>query len=573
MYMQLILISSQNNPKKRLKKYHNKNLSSTNITKSQENIKTSAYYQKLYSINPDSNLESKNNINKNEELKIKDKERKILLKKVFKKPNYPKPEFQFRKITNPKLPFSNKNKKSPEEIKEHLRLARPSKIFHTTVNIQWLRKKFPQSVINKSIYTLLPNNGKPVVPEDESEEDKKHRLMIEFLENMKNPVGKDKYIDINPKYFFSKRTWETVLKLKQIFLDFDADGNRRMELDEMQEMFESNKISASIHDLVDLFFKGKKFKPKEIMKLYLNFHQFINFALTKDQEFRDFMRNIKEKADKESGEKIKKTKTISSQIKSSTISESNEDNDNDENKNNKEEKGHYFPMNFKSLLDYFIDRGRQRESKNVINNAIKEMNEIINKNIKKIQKKKFVNNNNASGKRKSSIGGDKITGNRQRGNSNEGINFQDTSKLINIETKDATEKDNNEYTNEKLSYNINKENNQGKEKAMEINDKNKSMEEKDSIELSNISLVDNLNINEENYNIALNKNKRKMGKLLELKSEKIGNKNKEEERIKKVPKKLNFMNDNFNEEFMKYYDKFSDSWRKEVDKMLKKGSI
>ena len=94
------------------------------------------------------------------------------------------------------------------------------------------------------------------------------------------------------------------------------------------------------------------------MKLYLNFHQFINFALTKDQEFRDFMRNIKEKADKESGEKIKKTKTISSQIKRSTISESNEDNDNDENKNNKEEKGHYFPMNFKSLLDYFIDRGR-----------------------------------------------------------------------------------------------------------------------------------------------------------------------------------------------------------------------
>lgn len=160
--------------------------------------------------------------------------------------------------------------------------------------------------------------------------------------------------------------------------------------------------------------------------------------------------------------------------------------------------------------------------------------------------------------------------NRERGNSNEGINFQDTSKLINIETKDATEKDNNEYTNEKLSYNINKENNHEKEKAMEINDKNKSMEEKDSIELSNISLVDNLNINEENYNIALNKNKRKMGKLLELKSEKIGNKNKEEERIKKVPKKLNFMNDNFNEEFMKYYDKFSDSWRKEVDKMLKK---
>ena len=69
----------------------------------------------------------------------------------------------------------------------------------------------------------------------------------------------------------------------------------------------------------------------------------------------------------------------------------------------------------------------------------------------------------------------------------------------------------------------------------------------------------------------MNKNKKKMGKLLDLKSEKIGKKLNEEERIKKLPKKLNFINDNFNEEFMKYYDKFSDSWRKEVDKMLKKG--
>ena len=107
---------------------------------------------------------------------------------------------------------------------------------------------------------------------------------------------------------------------------------------------------------------------------------------------------------------------------------------------------------------------------------------------------------------------------------------------------------------------------------MEINNnQNESIEEKDSIELSNISLADNLNINEEIYNIAVNKNKKKMGKLLDLKSEKIGKKLNEEERIKKLPKKLNFINDNFNEEFMKYYDKFSDSWRKEVDKMLKKG--
>lgn len=162
--------------------------------------------------------------------------------------------------------------------------------------------------------------------------------------------------------------------------------------------------------------------------------------------------------------------------------------------------------------------------------------------------------------------------NKERGNSSEVNNFQDTSKLINIETKDATEKENNEYINEKWSSLLNIEKRKEKEKTLEINNnQNESIEEKDSIELSNISLADNLNINEEIYNIAVNKNKKKMGKLLDLKSEKIGKKLNEEERIKKLPKKLNFINDNFNEEFMKYYDKFSDSWRKEVDKMLKKG--
>ena len=161
-----------------------------------------------------------------------------------------------------------------------------------------------------------------------------------------------------------------------------------------------------------------------------------------------------------------------------------------------------------------------------------------------------------------------IIKNKERGNSLEINNFQDTSKLLNIETKDATEKENNECINEKWSINIDKM--KEKEKTMEMNDTNINIEEKESIELSNISLADNLNINEELYNVALNKNRKKLTNLLELKNEKTIKTN-EDEKNKKIPKKLNLKNDNFNEEFMKYYDKFSDSWRKEVDKMLKKG--
>ena len=198
--------------------------------------------------------------------------------------------------------------------------------------------------------------------------------MIEYLESLKGPIGREKYFNINPKYFFNRTTFETILKLKKIFLDFDADGNRRMELDEMLEMFESNKISANINDLVDLFFRGKKFKEKEVMKLYLNFHQFMNFALTRDQDFRQFMRNIKERADNK-----KKYKNKNGM--------SNEDIDSDN------EKDGYLPMSFKSLLDYFVDKGKERDSKTVINKAIEEMNEIINKT--KSNKNNTNNTNNS----------------------------------------------------------------------------------------------------------------------------------------------------------------------------------
>ena len=56
---------------------------------------------------------------------------------------------------------------------------------------------------------------------------------------------------------------------------------------------------------------------------------------------------------------------------------------------------------------------------------------------------------------------------------------------------------------------------------------------------------------------------------------KLCQKNNEDNKIKKTTKKVSFanqdlVNDNFNEEFLKYYDKFSDSWRKEVDKIFKK---
>ena len=53
----------------------------------------------------------------------------------------------------------------------------------------------------------------------------------------------------------------------------------------MVEMFNQNNISATMDELVTLFFKGKKFKSENIEKLFLNFYQFMMFFLNERTRF------------------------------------------------------------------------------------------------------------------------------------------------------------------------------------------------------------------------------------------------------------------------------------------------
>ena len=90
------------------------------------------------------------------------------------------------------------------------------------------------------------------------------------------------------------------------------------------------------------------------------------------------------------------------------------------------------------------------------------------------------------------------------------------------------------------------------------------------VDLENISLADNTNINEELYNNVLNNAKKNMKQLKRNKSGK-NIKTKDNLGILNFSSKVG--NNNFNDEFLKNYDYFSDSWRKEADKMLQRRCI
>ena len=307
-------------------------------------------YHKLYNISKSTDNSFKK---ENDRLRIKTKYQKQfeILKKVFKNPK--KSNIQnLTKLTKPQLPFSSRKEIDPETKKKKIISLSPSLKYHDIHTIKWLKKKYSNAVFEKSLNTLLPDNGKPVIPKDESEEEKKHRIFLEFLESLKPVIDKEKNVNINPKYFFDKNTFEKVLKLKKIFLEFDEDGSRKMELDEMFTMFNQNNINADFDELVHLFFKKKKFKKENIMNLYLDFYQFMQFALNKEQEFRNFMREIKQKYKKE----------------------------NYQNYNNKNENDNtYLPMSFNLVLDYFITKGKERSAIEKINKSINAIDNILYK--------------------------------------------------------------------------------------------------------------------------------------------------------------------------------------------------
>ena len=135
-----------------------------------------------------------------------------------------------------------------------------------------------------------------------------------------------------------------------------------------------------------------------------------------------------------------------------------------------------------------------------------------------------------------------------------------SSKNFYKETKDTTEKD--------VDGGHNKLSPVGSEDKAVVSEK----EESESLDFTSISLAENLNIDEESYKFVISK----INNNQFIQNENLNEIKNKKNAVCGLPKKLNFIkqknSNDFNEEFLKNYDKFSDSWRREVEKMMKRNS-
>jgi hypothetical protein len=192
-----------------------------------------------------------------------------------------------------------------------------------------------------------------------------------------------------------------------------------------------------------------------------------------------------------------------------------------------------------------------KEKNNMLNN-IKLTMDIFNQELIRLQQQVKDNNQNNNNKL------------------NNNFKIKNIEKVNKLNIKEIEINENNEKTpSTGLGYtNDNKKICSNDIKLMN-NSKNKvDLENKESITLSdenNISLAENLNINEEEYKKSLNKyNNNNNIKKHKNNTNKINNFN------LIIKEKQNEICSDFNQEFLKNVDNFSESWRKEAEKLMKR---
>ena len=350
-------------------------------------IKNSFYYKKIYTLNTEKKKKNYSTnsffLNKTLEPTLTQRPKSVSIKKMFYKQNKSKNiKIKWPKITYPIWPFTKKRTEPEELKKERILSSRPSHRYHDFNTIKWLGCKYTESVKEKSLYSLLTNNGKSIKNENEKDFNENKTKIKKYLDSLRGPLKKEKFVKINPKYFYDGLTFKKILKLKEMFLEFDKNGNHKMIIKQIIELFKQNNINVEVKELKNFFInfiKNKKEKNEKNNLSYIDFYQFLNLALSKGQEFRLFMRKIKNK--NKTFDNIKSSKTMSYNDKKDNV---------------------YIPMNFSLIFNYFINKEKERNSVYKLENDLNEMDKII-QGINEIQNnnERFQLENRVKGKSKS----------------------------------------------------------------------------------------------------------------------------------------------------------------------------
>lgn len=127
-----------------------------------------------------------------------------------------------------------------------------------TSAIKWMRKRMKQSVISSSLTSLLleKEKCKPFFLHILE----RTNLISTFAQGNDNVLNIQNKIHLKPQMFFNQTVLNKVYQICDIFLEFDVDWSRTLEISELLKMFNSKNIPITQEEMISLFSTGKKKK-------------------------------------------------------------------------------------------------------------------------------------------------------------------------------------------------------------------------------------------------------------------------------------------------------------------------
>ena len=196
--------------------------------------------------------------------------------------------------------------KTPQPYHKHKH--KPHITQSTTIN--WMRHLLPQNEINQSLTDLLIQKEQDLPFVLHLLEDK--HLFTNFAKtssrnnNNNSSNSSNSVFNINsnnntvckrklkPEKLFHASILEKIYQLRDIFLHFDKDRSRTLEISELCSMFNSNKIPITKNELIDLFTHPGEQRRKS-WQYKVTFLDFVEFCLNEQcqHKYRTLMTKIK----------------------------------------------------------------------------------------------------------------------------------------------------------------------------------------------------------------------------------------------------------------------------------------
>ena len=172
----------------------------------------------------------------------------------------------------------------------HYRSYSNSHIHITTPTLKWMRHLNPPSYISDMLTKLLTQNenNRPLLMKLLEE----HKSINNSLKQS-NPLSMGNK-NIKLELLFNKTTLSKIYQMRDMFLEFEEDHSRTLELRELLTMFNSNGIPITKEEIAYLFL-GKPMNDHSYQSYKISFLDLVLFALNNENEdkFRNVMKRIK----------------------------------------------------------------------------------------------------------------------------------------------------------------------------------------------------------------------------------------------------------------------------------------